>query len=185
MFQSMAVFCGSKKGDNPLFTEHATLLGKLMAENSITLIYGGGNQGLMGTVANGVLENGGKVIGVMPEVLNKREYLHEGLTELHIVDDMHSRKKMMYDLSDAVIILPGGYGTMDELFETITWSSLSIHDKKIILLNTDGYYDILISHIHHMRKQGFLYDNEKLFSVHDAPETIFLKDEDKYQSQPE
>lgn len=182
MFRSVAVFCGSKEGNDPLFAQHAAWLGKLIAQQNITLIYGGGNRGLMGIVANAVLENKGKAIGVMPEILNEREYQHKDLTKLHVVEDMHARKKMMYDLCDAAIVLPGGFGTMDELFEIITWNNLSIHNKKIILLNSAGYYDVLIKHIEYMQSQGFLYEDKEIFSVHNSPETIFGKDGDKSQS---
>jgi uncharacterized protein (TIGR00730 family) len=182
MFQSIAVFCGSKNGNDPLFAKHAEQLGKLIAQQNITLIYGGGKNGLMGIVANAVLEQKGKVIGVMPELLNSIEHQHKDLTELHVVENMHARKKMMYDLCDAAIIMPGGFGTMDELFEIITWNNLRIHDKKIILLNSAGYYDILIKHIEQMRSQGFLYSNKKIFIIHNSPETIFPKDADKNQS---
>jgi uncharacterized protein (TIGR00730 family) len=173
MFKSIAVFCGSKKGNDPVFAQHAEILGKLIAQQNITLIYGGGNNGLMGIIANAVLQQAGKVIGVMPEILNRIEHQHKNLTQLHVVENMHTRKKMMYDLCDAAIILPGGFGTMDELFEIITWNNLSIHNKKIILLNSAGYYDILIKHIELMQSQGFLYENKEIFSIHNSPETIF------------
>ena len=157
MWQSVAVFCGSKTGNNNLFVQHARETGLLIARRGITLIYGGGKNGLMGVVADTVLQQGGTVVGVIPEMLNEKEHQHETLTALHIVEDMHARKKLMYELSDAAIILPGGYGTMDELFEMITWNQLNIHDKKIVLLNSDGYYDHLIAHIQMMEKENFLY----------------------------
>ncbi len=157
--KSIAVFCGSKSGAHPLYEQHAHTLGKLMAEKQITLIYGGGNKGLMGAVANRVMQNGGKAIGVIPELLLKWEAQHEGITELLVVNDMHIRKKKMYELCDAAIILPGGNGTMDELFEMLTWNTLNIHDKKIILLNSAGFYDHLIAHVHTMSQEGFLYEN--------------------------
>lgn len=156
---SLAVFCGSKSGNNPLFVEEAKALGHLLASKKITLIYGGGNKGIMGTVSNAVLEKGGKVIGVIPEILKNREHHHEGITELIIVDNMHTRKSILYEKCDAAIILPGGYGTMDEFFEMITWNQLSIHDKKIFILNTAGYYDHLFAFALHMQKENFLYDN--------------------------
>ncbi len=155
----IAVFCGSKDGNNPVFQADASRLGKLMATHGITLIYGGGNKGLMGAVANGVMDNGGKVIGVIPEVLLEWEHQHEGITELHVVKDMHIRKKMMYELCDAAIVLPGGNGTLDELFEMLTWNTLNIHNKKIILLNTAGYYKHLIAHVEQMTAEGFLYED--------------------------
>lgn len=157
--KQVAVFCGSKNGNNPVFVADATRLGRLMAEKGITLIYGGGNKGLMGAIANAVMEHGGKAIGVIPEVLLEWEHQHEGITELHVVKDMHIRKKMMYELCDAAIVLPGGHGTLDELFEMLTWNTLNIHNKKIILLNSAAYYESLIDHIEKMTEEGFLYED--------------------------
>ena len=125
----------------------------------MSLVYGGGNKGLMGAVANGAMAAGVKVIGVIPELLIAWEHQHEGITELHVVSDMHVRKKMMYELCDAALILPGGNGTLDELFEMLTWNTLKIHDKKIILLNCNGFYDNLMAHMRTMQAQGFLYEN--------------------------
>lgn len=155
--KSIAVFCGSKNGNNPLYLQHATAVGKLLAEQQITVVYGGGNKGLMGAVANAVLQHNGKIIGVMPKVLMDWEHQHIGLTELHEVADMHVRKAMLFEKCDAAIILAGGYGTLDELFEMLTWNQLSIHDKQIIILNTAGFYDHLISHLKMMEEEGFLY----------------------------
>lgn len=124
MYKSMAVFCGSRAGVNPVYIEHAKQIGTLMAENNIALIYGGGSKGLMGAVADAVLENGGNAIGVIPDVLIQWEAQHNALSKLHVVADMHARKKMMYELCDAAIILPGGYGTLDEFFELLTWNTL-------------------------------------------------------------
>ena len=154
---SLAVFCGSKSGNNPLFEEHAKELGQLMAAMNITLIYGGGNKGLMGTIANAVLGANGKVTGIIPKILTEWEHQHEGITELIVVDNMHTRKKMLYEKCDAAIVLPGGFGTLDELFEMLTWNQLSIHDKKIFILNTGGFYDHLIAHAGRMQEENFLY----------------------------
>ena len=154
---SLAVFCGSKSGNNPLFEEQATALGHVLASKKITLIYGGGNKGIMGAVSNAVLEKDGKVIGIIPEILKDREHHHKGITELIIVDDMHTRKKILYQKCDAAIILPGGYGTMDEFFEMLTWNQLSIHDKKIFILNTAGFYDHLFAFAQTMQNEDFLY----------------------------
>ena len=171
--QSIAVFCGSKAGNNPLFEEHTRKLGYLLAEKNISLIYGGGNKGLMGAVANAVLEKKGKVIGIIPKVLTASEHQHDGLTELHIVETMHLRKQMLYEKCDAAIILPGGYGTMDEVFEMLTWNQLSIHNKKIFFLNTAGFYDPLITHIKHMQHEGFLYGNhEEKMTILREPEEL-------------
>src|SRR5258706_11399840 len=155
---SLAVFCGSKDGVNPLYTEHAIQLGKLFVQRNITLVYGGGNVGIMGTIANTVMDHGGKAIGVIPKVLVEWERQHNSLSELLVVDDMHSRKKKMYELCDAAIILPGGFGTLDELFEMITWNQLSIHDKQIFILNSGGFYNHLLAHIEVMQKERFLYE---------------------------
>lgn len=157
--RSIAVFCGSQHGHNPLFDEHTRLLGHLLADCGITIIYGGGNKGLMATVANAALEKNGKVIGIIPEVLTKWERQHAGLTELLIVDNMHTRKGLMYEKCDAAIILPGGYGTLDELFEMLTWNQLNIHNKHIFLLNSGGFYDHLVAHTKRMYEEGLLYSN--------------------------
>jgi uncharacterized protein (TIGR00730 family) len=156
--KSVAVFCGSQNGNNPLFAVHAKELGKLIALLQLKLIYGGGNKGLMGILANAVLTNGGEVMGIIPEVLIEREHQHKKLTELAVVPDMHTRKKMMYERSDVAIILPGGFGTLDELFEMLTWNQLKLHDKKIYLLNSAGFYVHLIKHLQLLQKEGFLYD---------------------------
>lgn len=158
---SLAVFCGSKNGKNSIYLQHAIQLGQLFAKRNITLIYGGGSVGIMGTIADEVLNNGGKVIGVIPQVLVDWERQHNSLSELIVVDNMHTRKKKMYDLCDAAIILPGGFGTLDELFEMVTWNQLSIHDKMIFLLNSDGFYNHLIAHIRQMHEENFLYEEAK------------------------
>ena len=167
---SLAVFCGSKNGNNPLFKEHTIQLGKLLAKHSVTLIYGGGNVGIMGHIADTVMEHGGKVTGVIPQVLVAWERQHDGISELFIVDDMHVRKKKMYELCDAAIILPGGFGTLDELFEMVTWNQLSIHDKLIFILNSGGFYEHLIAHINRMQEENFLYEAaRKRIVILDSP----------------
>lgn len=153
------VFCGSKTGTNPLFIEHTKQLGHLLAERKISIIYGGGNKGLMAVVANAALERNGKVVGIIPKLLSEWEHQHDGLTELHIVENMHVRKELLYEKCDAAIILPGGYGTLDEVFEILTWNQLHIHDKKIFFLNSDGFYDHLLAHIAKMYAEGFLYND--------------------------
>jgi len=156
--RSVAVFCGSKPGNDPAFMKDATTLGQMLAENNVHIVYGGGGKGLMGAVADSALQAGGQITGIIPKLLTEWEQQHQGLTELIIVEDMHTRKKMLYEKADAAIILPGGYGTLDELFEMLTWNNLNIHNKPIFLLNTHGYYDHLIRHIQHMEKEGFLYE---------------------------
>ena len=173
MYKSVAVFCGSNSGNDSIYEQHAKDLGVLLAENNITLVYGGGNTGLMGAVANGALSANGKVIGVIPEILRSIERQHKGLSELHVVTDMHTRKKMMYDLAEAAVVLPGGNGTLDEMFEMITWNALTIHEKKIILLNTAGFYNSLISHINTMQVKGFLHtDLRDTFQICDTPDAV-------------
>lgn len=171
---SITVFCGSKSGNDPCFTNEATALGLLMAQQHITLVYGGGNKGIMGAIADAVMLGGGEVIGVIPELLLAWEHQHEGITDLRIVSDMHTRKKLLYELGDAAIVLPGGNGTLDELFEMLTWNTLNIHNKKIILLNCNGYYNHLVAHIDTMYQQGFLYENwqERLIVCNSAEEAI-------------
>lgn len=187
MWKSVAVFCGSKPGNNKIFAQHAAAVGLILAQKNIQLIYGGGKNGLMGIVADTVLNNNGKAVGVIPSLLNEKEQQHQALTALHVVEDMHTRKKMMYELSDAAIILPGGYGTMDELFEMITWNQLSIHDKKIVLLNSNDYYNNLIAHLDMMQSAGFLYDDWKknLVIIYDPQALVSLMDEDTHQSHHE
>lgn len=168
--QSLAVFCGSKHGINPLFTEHAVELGKILAEKNIRLIYGGGSAGIMGSIADSVMQHGGKVTGFIPQLLLEWEVQHRGITELIICDDMHERKKKIYSVSDAAIVLPGGFGTLDELFEIITWNQLTIHDKEIYILNSGGFYNHLIAHIKQMREELFLYEAaEKRITIIDNP----------------
>jgi uncharacterized protein (TIGR00730 family) len=171
---SIAIFCGSKSGNNPLYEAHAVALARMMAERNMALVYGGGNKGLMGAVANSAMEYGGKVIGVIPKVLLEWEAQHEGITELRVVEDMHVRKRMLYELCDAAVILAGGNGTLDELFEMVTWNNLKIHNKKIIILNSAGFYNNLIAHMDTMAEEGFLYGNwrERIIVCNDPEEAI-------------
>jgi len=159
--KALTVFCGSKSGANLSFLKEATSLGNLLAQKNIDLVYGGGNKGLMGAVANGCLAQGGKVIGIMPKLLLEWEAQHTGLTELIITQTMHDRKKILYEKGDAALVLPGGMGTLDELFEMLTWNNLKIHNMKVFLLNIDGYYDALIHLLDKMDTNGFMYDNWK------------------------
>jgi uncharacterized protein (TIGR00730 family) len=174
--ESVAVFCGSKMGSNPIYAQHAAELGKLIAVLDLKLVYGGGNKGLMGIIADEILKHEGQIIGVIPKLLIEWEAKHERVTEMAIVPDMHARKKMMFDLSDAAIILPGGFGTLDELFEMLTWNQLKIHDKKIYLLNSGGFYNHLIHHLRLLEKEGFLYEKlEERVVFCNSPIEIFNK----------
>ena len=155
----VAIFCGSKVGNNKLYVEHARIMAGILADKKLELIYGGGKNGIMGVVADTVMQQGGIVRGVIPQVLVGWEHQHDNISELLVVDDMHIRKRKLYELCDAAIILPGGFGTLDELFEILTWNQLSIHDKKIFILNTAGFYDHLIQHMRFLESEGFLWGN--------------------------
>ena len=157
----ICVFCGSRGGRAPSWRNAATALGTAIAASGIELVYGGGGRGMMGAVADAALAAQGRVIGVIPRDLFQREFLHDGLAELHAVDDMLERKALMAKLSDGFISLPGGIGTMDELFEMWTWTQLGIHDKPSVLLNVDGYYDSLIAFLDHMTDAGYLHPDQR------------------------
>jgi uncharacterized protein (TIGR00730 family) len=152
----ICVFCASSFGENDLYRQQAYLLGQTLAEKKIELVYGGGRVGLMGTIANAVLEHGGKVIGVIPEFLNTKEIAFDDITELYVVKTMHERKMMMHEFSDGVITLPGGFGTLEELFEMLTWGQLSVHKKPVAILNVNNYYDHLLKFIDHTVAEGLL-----------------------------
>ena len=172
---SLAVFCGAKIGNNIIYGKHAAELGELMAENNISLIYGGGNKGIMGAIADAVMINGGLVTGIMPELLLEWEQQHKGITDLLIVADMHVRKKKMYELADAALVLPGGFGTLDEFFEMLTWNQLAIHDKQIFIMNSDRFYDHLIQHIYKLEENDFLYEPvEKRIIILNTPQELLL-----------
>jgi hypothetical protein len=153
----IVVFCGSSPGRRPEYAAAATAFGALLAERGIGIVYGGASVGLMGAVADGALAAGGEVIGVIPRRLLEREIAHAGLTELRTVDSMHERKALMADLSGAVVALPGGTGTLDELFEMFTWSQLGLHGKPIGLLEIEGYWQPLLAFIDHMVAERFLW----------------------------
>ncbi|HEY1112658.1 MAG TPA: TIGR00730 family Rossman fold protein [Chitinophagaceae bacterium] len=171
--QAFAIFCGSKNGNRPIYRQHAAELGKILAAQGKTLIYGGGRNGLMGAAADSVMESGGVVKGVIPQVLIEWEHQHENISELLVVEDMHVRKRKMYELCDAAIILPGGFGTLDELFEMLTWNQLSIHDKQIFILNSEGFYDHLLAHLRHLTENDFLYGAlEEQFTVINEPSDL-------------
>ena len=165
----ITVFCGSSFGTETIYTEQATLLGKTLAKEKIELVYGGANVGLMGAVADGVLNNGGKAIGVLPNFLRSKEIAHLGLTELILVESMHERKTKMNDLCDGVIALPGGFGTLEELFEMLTWAQLGLHKKPIAILNINGFYDSLIELTKTMVEKSLLKEaNQKMLLVSDT-----------------
>lgn len=159
--KALAVYCGSATPQDPIYIEAARTVGAALAQRGITVVYGGGRLGLMGAVADSALAAGGQVIGVIPEALRDAEVAHTGCTELHIVPGMHERKKLFTDLSDGFVNLPGGVGTMDELWEAISWAQLGYHNKPVGLLNIAGYYDQLIAFNRHMVDVGFIRKQHK------------------------
>jgi uncharacterized protein (TIGR00730 family) len=170
---NVCVFCGSATGHQPQFAEAAQTIGTLLGANGHTLIYGGGNIGLMGIVADSTLKAGGRVIGVIPDFLLKREVAHLGLSELMVVDSMHERKKKMAELSDVFVALPGGWGTLDELAEILTWKQLGLIHQPIGILNTAQFFSSLMQAMHVMVEQGFLRaENLKSLVAHSSPHTL-------------
>jgi hypothetical protein len=154
--QAICVYCGSATGNHAAYAAEAAAVGRALAEAGYRMVYGGGRVGLMGTVANAAIEAGGKVTGVIPEALVARELAHDGLTELRVVSDMHERKALMMDLSDAFVALPGGAGTLEEIIEVMSWAQLSVHAKPFGVLNTRAYYDTLLSFLDRAVEEGFL-----------------------------
>ena len=154
--KSIAVYCGSSAGTNPSYVAQAQALAAALVEHDLTLVYGGGRVGLMGTIADAVLALGGRVVGVIPDFLDARELSHKGCTELHVVKTMHERKLLMAERADGFIAMPGGYGTLEELFEVLTWGQLGLHQKPVALLNVDGYYDHLLLALDRMRDDQLL-----------------------------
>jgi uncharacterized protein (TIGR00730 family) len=153
---SVCVYCGSSKGTRPRYAAVARELGRELAAHRIRLIYGGGGIGLMAEVADAVMAAGGEVVGVIPELLQKREKGHRGITELRVVASMHARKNLMFELADAFVVLPGGFGTLDEAFEMLTWRQLEMHDKPILFVNMDGYWDPLDRLVEHFIREGLV-----------------------------
>lgn len=166
--QRICVFCASNPGHNPAYLELARLLGRLIAERGQTVVFGGGRVGLMGALADAALAAGGEVIGVMPHALVQREAAHRGLTQLHIVDSMHERKAMLSELSDGFIAMPGGIGTLEELFEVWTWGHLGVHAKPIGLLDVANYWQSLMEFLDHMGSEGFMRPNTRELLLIDA-----------------
>lgn len=171
--KSITVFCGSREGASETYKKGAILLGKELAKREIQLVYGGGSIGLMGIIADTVLKEGGKAIGIIPKMLQEREVSNIELTELHIVDSMHTRKAMMADMANGFITMPGGAGTLEEFAEIFTWSQLGVHDKPIGLLNINNFFDPLIQFYDHMLKEKFLEEKHRhLAIVDDDPSSL-------------
>lgn len=170
----VCVFAGSSPGNDPRFLDAARELGAALAQRGVELVYGGANVGLMGAMANAVLEGGGHVIGVIPRHLLDFEVAHTGIPDLRIVESMHERKALMAELSDAFVALPGGFGTLEETFEVLTWRQLGLHQKPVVILNAGGYFDALVAFLEHMVKRRLLSpENHALLSVETSIEEMF------------
>jgi uncharacterized protein (TIGR00730 family) len=169
----ICVFCGSNSGKDPVYRKATVAMGKTIVRRELELVYGGGSVGLMGILADTVLEAGGSVTGIIPRALESRDVLHHGLTTVHVVDDMHTRKAKMEELADAFITLPGGYGTLEELFEVVTWAQLGLHRKPIGMLNPAGYFDGLLDCIDSAVAEGFIKpEHRRLLVVGAEPDAL-------------
>ncbi len=174
--KSIAVYCGASFGADPVYAEAARELARAMVERNIALVYGGGNVGLMGVIADEVMRLGGEATGVIPRALVDKEVGHAGLTRLFVVKDMHERKAMMADLSDGFIAMPGGMGTLEELFEMLTWSQLGIHCKPVGVLNVAGFYDKLVGLMAHLQEEGFVREQHaRLMMVESSPDALLVR----------
>ena len=172
--RSVCVFCGAQNAVPKEHLEMARQLGRDLAKGGKQLVYGGGDCGLMGAVANGTLEAGGPAIGVFPRSLGRIEVEHRGLTQMHMVDTMHERKQIMYDNADVFVILPGGFGTLDEMFEVITWRQIKIHEKQVVIFNHNGYWDHLVGLMDHIISTGFAKElNRTFYTVVNTKEELY------------
>ncbi|OGN78812.1 MAG: Rossman fold protein, TIGR00730 family [Chloroflexi bacterium GWB2_54_36] len=176
MYKSICVYCGSADGLDKVYLDAARAIGQIMAERGIELVYGAGKTGMMGALADGVLAAGGQVTGVVPDNLNQPQLIHAGLTHLEVVGDIHQRKARMSQLAEAFIALPGGYGTLDELFETLTWAQIGLHTKPVGLLNTREYFSPLLQMIERARSEKFIYDEHRDLLVYSSdPQDLLLQ----------
>lgn len=175
MIKSVCVFCGSNSGNDDLYRAAAEAMGRQLAARSIRLVYGGGRTGLMGALADSALAHGGNVIGIIPHDLMKREVGHTGLTELRVVNSMHERKALMAELSDAFVAMPGGLGTLEEIFEVWTWAQLGIHKKPVALLNAGGYFDGLIAFLDHAVTQKFVPAEHRAMMIVETVPAVLIQ----------
>jgi hypothetical protein len=183
--QRLCVFCGSSTGNRPAYPAAAEALGDILVQRGIELVYGGGNIGLMGILADRVLQRGGRVIGIIPESLMAREVGHRGLTELHVVGSMHQRKSLMSDLADGFLALPGGFGTIEEFCEVVTWSQLGIQSKPCGLLNVENYFDPLLELFDHAVREEFVREDNRRLVLDDSNPTRLLEKMAAFKPQPE
>ena len=181
--KSITVFCGSSSGFRPEYAVAAKELARLLVEQNIRLVYGGGKVGLMGIIADEVMKNGGEVIGIIPEALDKKEVAHRGITELRVVSSMHERKAMMAELADGFIAMPGGIGTFEEFFEILTWAQLGFHDKPCGILNVANYYDGLLNLCNNAVKEGFLRQQHSELILADSDSVRLLEKMKNYKPQ--
>lgn len=178
----ICVYCGSNSGVRALYADAARDLADVLVRHDLELVYGGADRGNMGAIANAVLELGGKVHGVIPKMLCEKEIAHRGLTELHVVSSMHARKSMMAALSDGFIAMPGGFGTLEEIIEIITWGQLRFHNKPCGLFNVDGYFDHLLSYLDHARAEGFLRAENRQMLLCDRSATGLIQQFERYSA---
>jgi uncharacterized protein (TIGR00730 family) len=172
--RSVCVYCGSSSRVDQRYKDNAKMIGTMLAQKGIDVVYGGGRVGLMGIVADAAMNAGGKVIGIIPQHIQAKEIEHHGLTELHVVDSMHTRKRMMAEKSDAFVVLPGGFGTLDEAFEIITWKQLQLHEKPVIIFNDNGFWTPLIALMDNLIQSGFANDKHRsLYQIADTLPDIF------------
>lgn len=176
----ICVYCGSNPGNRPEYAAAAKQLADVLVRHELELVYGGADKGIMGIIADAVLEQDGKVHGVIPQMLTEKEIAHQGLTELHVVASMHARKTMMAALSDGFIAMPGGYGTLEEIIEIITWGQLRFHDKPCGLLNVDGYFDHLLAYLDHANSEGFLRRENRDMLLVDADPAGLVQQFERY-----
>lgn len=178
----ICVYCGSNSGNKPAYAAAARELADVLVRHDFELVYGGSDKGIMGVIADAVLERGGKVHGVIPQMLMEKEIAHQDLTELHVVASMHARKTMMAALSDGFIAMPGGYGTLEEIIEIITWGQLRFHEKPCGLLNIEGYFDHLVAYLDHANKEGFLRDENREMLLVDADPAGLVQQFERYSA---
>lgn len=176
----VCVYCGSSSGSQEVYADAAKELGDVLVGHDIELVYGGASVGMMGTLADAVLEAGGKVHGVIPRMLEEKEIAHQGLTKLHVVTSMHARKSMMAALSDGFIAMPGGFGTLEEVVEVLTWGQLKFHNKPCGLLNVEGYFDKLLAFFAHNEKEGFLRPENRRMLLSDSTPTGLIQQFERY-----
>jgi uncharacterized protein (TIGR00730 family) len=179
--QSIAIYCGSSKGNDSSFASSAYEVGQHLAKGKIRIIYGGAQVGVMGAVASGALDAGGEVIGILPHFLRRKEIAHEGVTQIIATETMHERKKLMEEMADGFIVLSGGFGTLDEMFEILTWGQLGLHSKPVGLLNVNGYYDHLIAMLDHMVISGILSSANRQMLIVDQDIASLLVAMKKYK----